>query len=207
MLIPLQALVAKYQMAISGILHVGAHECEERGAYSDVGVRTADVYWVEAQPAKVEYCKQHFDVNIFQGVIDEADGFMVPFHVTNNGQSSSILPLGTHARNHPEVGVVGVMTLETSRLETLIEREGIPMHKINFINLDIQGVELRALKSMEKYLRHIQYIYTEVNSEQVYKGCDLIGDLDAYLLGFGFHRAETKFWGNCGWGDAFYIKL
>jgi len=45
------------------------------------------------------------------------------------------------------------------------------------VNLDIQVVELRVLKSMEKYLQHVKYIYTEVNTEQVYKGCNLIGEV------------------------------
>ena len=204
MLIRLQDLVTKYGMTITGILHVGAHHCEEREVYSAVGV--SDVYWVEAQQDLVDYCKSHFQVKIFQGVVDEEDGYMVPFHITNNGQSSSMLALGTHAKNHPNVCVVGITTLDTTRLDTLIEREQIPIQTLNFINLDIQGVELRALKSMEKHLEHVRYIYTEVNSEQVYRGCDEIGDMDAYLLQFGFHRVETKFWGNCGWGDAFYIK-
>ena len=204
MLIRLQDLAVKYQLAITGILHAGAHQSEEREVYRAVGA--SNVYWVEAQQELVDYCKSHFQVKIFQGVIDEDDGYVVPFHITNNGQSSSMLALGTHAKNHPDVRVVGITTLETTRLDTLMEREGIPMNQINFINLNIQGVELRALKSMEKHLEHVRYIYTKVNSEQVYRGCDEIGDMDAYLLRFGFHRVETKFWGNCGWGDAFYIK-
>jgi hypothetical protein len=84
----------------------------------------------------------------------------------------------------------------------------IPMEKINFINLDIQGVELNALKSMEKYLENsgIEYIFTEVNTEHVYKDCGLLSEIDEYLGRFGFDRVETKMWMDCGWGDAFYIR-
>ncbi len=35
----------------------------------------------------------------------------------------------------------------------------------NFLNLDIQGAELKALKSMGDYLNNVDYIYTEVNSD------------------------------------------
>ena len=73
------------------------------------------------------------------------------------------------------------------------------------MNLDIQGVELRALKSMEKYLQHVKYIYTEVNTEQVYKGCNLIGEIDEYLKQFGFGRVAQQTYKQFGWGDAFYI--
>ena len=58
---------------------------------------------------------------------------------------------------------------------------------------------------MEEYLNRVDYIYTEVNSDYVYKGCALIGELDEYLLRFGLHRVETK-WTDCKWGDAFYIR-
>lgn len=91
-------------------------------------------------------------------------------------------------------------------MDTLIAQEHIPIEKLNFVNLDIQGVELRALKSMEKYLQHVKYIYTEVNTEQVYKGCNLIGEIDEYLKQFGFVRVAQQIYKQYGWGDAFYIK-
>jgi hypothetical protein len=40
-------------------------------------------------------------------------------------------------------------TLTTSRLDTVISANSIPIDTIDFLNFDIQGVELRALKSME----------------------------------------------------------
>jgi hypothetical protein len=93
----------------------------------------------------------------------------------------------------------------SKRLENVISkyRSDIPF---NFLNLDIQGVELRALKSLGKYLENIDYIYTEVNSDYVYEKCDLIGDIDKYLSTFGFKRVETSWFGDCKWGDAFYVK-
>ena len=59
---------------------------------------------------------------------------------------------------------------------------------------------------MEDYLQNVYYIYTEVNSDYVYKECALITELDEYLLKFGLHRVETKWCENYRWGDAFYIK-
>ena len=59
---------------------------------------------------------------------------------------------------------------------------------------------------MNDYLKHIDYIYTEVNSEYVYKNCALIPEIDEYLSKYGFIRVASKQAGNCGWGDALYIK-
>jgi FkbM family methyltransferase len=208
MLITMQELVRQFNLNITGILHVGAHECEELIDYEREGVARDKTYWVEAMPSKVDFCRKRYGdgLHIYQAVIDKIDGAPVTFYITNNGQSSSILEFGTHSTNHPDVHVVAKVETNTTRLDTLIEREQIPITQLNFVNLDIQGVELRALKSMEKYLQHVRYIYTEVNIEQVYKGCNLIGEIDEYLKGFGFVRVAQKIYANLGWGDAFYIK-
>jgi len=52
----------------------------------------------------------------------------------------------------------------------------------------------------------VKYIYTEVNSDYVYKNCGLVSEIDEYLEKFGFSRVETSWCGSTGWGDAFYIK-
>ena len=59
---------------------------------------------------------------------------------------------------------------------------------------------------MEEYLKNVDYLYTEVNSDYVYKGCALVSELDEYLLKFGLERVETKWCGDFRWGDAFYIQ-
>ena len=218
MLIPIHQLVRQFPLNITGILHIGAHECEELKDYQAVGVDASKTYWIEAMPDKVAFCKERYckgadnsitnsnSIHIYQAVIDENDGGNVTFNITNNGQSSSILEFGSHSTSHPKVHVVEKVAMQTTRMDTLIERENIPIASLNFVNLDIQGVELRALKSMEKYLQHVQYIYTEVNTEEVYKGCNLIGEIDDYLRGFGFNRVAQYIYSQYGWGDAFYIK-
>jgi FkbM family methyltransferase len=207
MLISIEELLT-FNIKVSGILHIGAHECEELKAYNSVlDIKNENIFWIEAMPIKVEICKNKYkDILIYQAVIDDEDNKDIVFNITNNGQSSSILELGTHKIHHPCVNVIQKIKTKTIRLDTLIDKYSIPIHNLNFINIDIQGVELRALKSMEKYLCHIQYIYTEVNTEYVYKDCNLIEEIDNYLKQYGFTRVIVKMWNNCGWGDAFYIK-
>jgi len=41
----------------------------------------------------------------------------------------------------------------------------LPKYEDIHFNLDIQGAELKALKSMGDYLNNVDYIYTEVNSD------------------------------------------
>ena len=204
MLISLDHLVNKYDIKFKGILHVGMHEAEEIGSYEKY-IGRDKILWIEAMSDKVEYCISKFPSILIENAIISDIEEDVTFHVSNNGQSSSILELGLHKNFHPEVHYVNSFKSRSKRLENIISkyRSDIPF---NFLNLDIQGVELRALKSLGKYLENIDYIYTEVNSDYVYEKCDLIGDIDEYLSTFGFKRVETSWFGDCKWGDAFYVK-
>jgi FkbM family methyltransferase len=203
MLISLHELAKKYNIVFKGILHVGAHECEELNDY--LRYTSSDkILWVEAMKDKVDMCKNKYPgINIEHAVISDKVE-TVKFNISNNGQSSSILEFGLHSTFHPHVTFVNSIEMETKLLKDIICNHDIDY---NFVNLDIQGVELRALKSMEEYLHKIDYIYTEVNSDFVYKDCNLITELDEYLKKFNFVRVETKWAGHYRWGDAFYMKM
>ena len=207
MLIPINELFNKYKIKVKGILHVGAHKCEELRSYLELGIKMENIYWIEAQPELVSENKiNNPSIIIYQAVIDEQDDKEVVFNITNNGQSSSILEFGSHETSHPQVKMVDKKIMKTSRLDTVIEKKYIDMEEVNFINLDIQGVELRALKSMEKYLKNIDYIYTEVNTEEVYKDCDQMEELTEYLKKFDFKLVDYQIYKQYGWGDAFYVR-
>jgi FkbM family methyltransferase len=203
MLISLHELVNKYNINFKGILHVGAHECEEITDY-DKYISRDKMLWVEAMKDKVEFCKTKYPgIHIEQAVISDKIE-KITFNISNNGQSSSILDFGLHSHFHPEVVFVNSIETETKLLKDVICNYDIDY---NFVNLDIQGVELKALKSMEDYLAKIDYVYTEVNSDYVYKDCSLITEIDDYLKQFGFIRVETSWASDFRWGDAFYMRV
>jgi len=202
MLIKFDYLVRKYcNSNIKGILHIGAHECEEIRAYEKIISRNK-ILWIEAIPEKVTLCKQRYNnILIEQAVVSDVVE-NVTFNVSNNGQSSSILELGLHTLYHPNVHYINSYNVTTKILRDILPKYNIPF---NFINLDIQGAELKALKGMSEYLSNVDYIYTEVNDDYVYKGCNLIGEIDEFLKEYNFERVETKMTA-FKWGDAFYVK-
>jgi len=202
MLIPLHDLVRRYNIQFKGILHVGAHECEELNDYERY-IQRNKILWVEALPDKVKLCKQRYPNVLIENAIVSDTVEKVRFNVSNNGQSSSILEFGLHSTFHPDVRYVSSFESETKLLKDVISKYNIDY---NFLNFDIQGVELKALKGMKEYLNRVDYLYTEVNSDYVYKDCVLIEELDEYLLKFGLVRVETQWCGDCRWGDAFYIR-
>jgi FkbM family methyltransferase len=213
MLITIAELKARFNIAIKGVLHIGAHNCEEFTDYISYGVSLSNIYWIEALPKLVEKNKSNNPLlNIYQALIYDEDDKEIEFNITNcdgdvnNLQSSSILEFGSHKTSHPQVKVVEKVKMKTSRIDSVINKYAIAMENVNFINLDIQGVELRALKSMGNYLNNIDYIYTEVNTEEVYKNCDQMTELSEYLVKHNFRLADARIYKEFGWGDAFYIK-
>jgi FkbM family methyltransferase len=208
MIIPLKLLNQKLGLQMRGVLHVGAHECEEQKFYLEEGINNDNIFWVEAMEDKVKLMKTTKpELNIYQAVIDNEDDKEVTFNIADNGQSSSILNFGTHAVHHPYVKMIDTKKMKTTKLETFIKNNKIPIEKLNFLNLDIQGKELDALKSMGKYIQYVDYIYTEVNTEKVYENCGLLSEIDLFLSEKGFKRIACQMWGNCGWGDAFYMRV
>ena len=203
MLIPLNYIVNKYNIKFKGILHVGAHECEELNDYEQYLPRNK-ILWVEAMPHKVNDNKMKFPNLLIENAVVSDNEELVKFNISNNGQSSSILELGLHKVFHPQVHYVNSITVHTKLLKNILPKYDI---EFNFLNFDIQGAELKALKGMGDYLNRVDYLYTEVNCDYVYKDCALINDLDEYLSKFNLKRVETKWWGDCKWGDAFYIKI
>jgi len=102
----------------------------------------------------------------------------------------------------------GYLQMKTKRLDKIIEDDSIDLSNHDGLVMDVQGVELRVLKSLGSLLNNFKFVQSEVNLEELYEGCCLIDELDEYLKGYGFERKITKLWddGAVGWGDALYIK-
>ena len=201
-----RSILQRLGIKVTGVLHIGAHECEELDVYRYFGVDPSQVVWIDALEEKVAKCKAKGVPNVFQAVITDKDDETVTFHITNNYESSSVLEFGSHAHHHPHVVETEKRTLKTTRLDTFFSRNNLHPENFSFWNLDIQGVELSALKSGQSFLKHVTAIYSEVNTEEVYKGCGLLSEMDAFLATHGFSRLQTKMT-NCGWGDALWVKI
>ncbi len=210
MLIDFRQLFPKYNIKPKGVLHVGANVGEEAPVYLELGIKKQ--IWIEADPVIFQRLKLRLEDNPEAYPLNYciSDGEEVNFHVANNGgQSSSILELGTHLVAHPEVNYIRDVPMRTATLQNCLyafQYNGRQLKDYNFLNLDLQGNELRALKGLGKWIENISWIYTEVNKAELYKGCPMVEDLDYYLAPLGFRRVETQWCGRTNWGDALYIR-
>lgn len=206
MLIPFSEIVKKYGKP-NGILHVGANIGEEAEAYAKEGCN--DVIWIEAR----ESAYQKLILNVaprghraIKACVSNVTGEKVEFNISNNdGQSSSFLQLGTHKQAHPEVDYIDVELMETVRIDDMAPYWGI-CNVYNFLNMDLQGAELLALKGMGDLLLQFKYAYLEINKKELYKGCALWPEVQRYMNKLGFKTKEIRMAGNAGWGDALMIK-
>lgn len=198
-------ILANANIPISGVLHIGAHDCEELGFYSSLGVSPNDIVWIDAISEKVDEAKKRGIPNVYRAVITDKDDAVVTFNVSNNVQSSSILNLKTHLQEHPWVHYVKSILVNTITIDTFFSRNSIDPTKYTFWNLDIQGAELLALTGATESLAHAKALYLEVNINELYENCALIEQLDTFLTPHGFKRVKTHMTQH-GWGDALYIK-
>lgn len=200
MLLKLETLIQKYNMKITGVIQAGAHYGEEVNEFIKSGID----YFIFFEPSKsafqilkknTESISRKVLVNCALGETQQTA--MMNTETRNNGQSNSILSAKKHLEYYPDIvfsntEIVDVMPLDHFKIEWY-----------NFLVMDVQGYEMKVLKGATETLKDIDYIYTEVNREELYEGCAMIEDLDSYLT--DFTRVETK-WTNQGWGDALYIR-
>lgn len=199
-------LLKAHGITVKGALHIGAHECEELPFYRSMGIQPEQVVWIDAMQNKVDEATHRKIPNVFQAVVTDKDDADVTFHVTNNVQSSSVLEFGSHATHHPHVHFVNDITLKTVTIDTFFARQGLDATAYDFWNFDIQGAEMLALQGAPKALATPKALYLEVNTEEVYKGCAKMDQIDAFLGPLGFKRIETSIT-RYGWGDALYVRI
>jgi FkbM family methyltransferase len=197
----------KYLTNKRGVIHVGANVGEERDWYKEQGF--TQVLWFEPNTQIFRELSRNligYENNLaFNiGIHDELK--TANLHIASNaGQSSSILEFGTHSTYRPDITYVGDQEIKLMRMDNFLFLTGRDIKDFNFLNVDVQGVELNVLKSFSSMLGALDYLYVEVNEEELYKGCALVTEIDYYVAQFGFNRVATHMTKN-KWGDAFYMK-
>lgn len=199
-------LLKDNNIIVNGVMHIGAHECEEMSFYNNIlNIPSTNIVWVDALPGKVAQAKARGIPNVYQAIMSDKDGEKVKFNVSNNGQSSSILEFGTHAIEHPYVTYIDSFEGTTTTIDNFLTTAGLNSSNYNFWNLDIQGAEYMALCGGVEALKNAKVLYLEVNAAELYKGGALLPQLDEFLSTQGFTRVLTEMTVH-KWGDAIYIR-
>ena len=202
MLLNFKELKSKYNMNISGIIHIGAHYGQEVSDYIENGISNIILF----EPVKNTFkilCQRMENLNVDIKLHNIALGSSVKktmmYISDNEGQSSSILQPVLHLSHHPDVYFPDTEEVNVDILDNY------DCNNHNCICMDVQGYELEVLKGASKTLKNINYVYCEVNRDEVYENNAYIENIDEFLNYYNFKRVETC-WDPGIWGDALYVK-
>jgi len=205
-IIDANALLARYKIALRGVIHVGAHEEDVQG-YLNAGYRR--ILLVEANPDIARQLNEKFAhqaaVTVVNVAISDKPG-QITLDVTPMDQRSPISPLKLHQDLSPSNQVTHTVEVRSQTIDGLLDELQLSAAEFNYLHMDIQGAEYLALKGAEKTLAHIEAINSEVNFAELYAGGALIGQLETFLGQHGFNRIALARPYHPTRGDAFYVR-
>ena len=202
MLLDFDHLVSKYEMKIKGVLHIGAHYGQEHGLYKRHGIENISYF----EPLQNNFEKLQENVvdgsNLYRVALGNENKKTKMFVETvNQGMSSSILEPKVHLTQYPYIKFESTEEVDMKRLDDM----GIDDEKYNMIVIDVQGYELEVFKGSSNFLKKIDYIFSEINRDEVYENCVRVEELSDFLSSYGFELSEHN-WVGGSWGEALYIK-
>ena len=202
MLLSFRLLKKKYKMNIKGIIHIGAHFGQEIPDYIDCGIQDMVMFEPLEENFKVLAEKaKGLNANIVghQVALGPEPGKTKMYVSDHNRISSSILKPKVHLIHHPNVKFPETEEVEVNCLDNY------DCFNYNFINMDVQGYELEVLKGGKKTLDQVDYVYCEVNRDEVYENNAFVEELDEFLAEYNMERVMTSWEGQI-WGDALYVR-
>lgn len=210
MIIDIKKFSKKYNIKLNGVIHVGMHNGDEIYRYILWGIKNILGFEANEEIYKKLIKKKY--LNYLPGInlklenkaISDATG-VSDFYITSNDQSSSLLKLKNHLKIYPDIKEVYSTKVNTDTLNNIFKKNYL-IDDYNFINMDIQGAELLALKGSTNILDKIEIINTELNFDELYEGCGLANEIDEFLKFYNFKRVETNLKYHHTWGDGLYIK-
>jgi FkbM family methyltransferase len=190
---------------------IGAHLFQEQKLLFALFPNLQKVYLFEPIPSVVQRLRvmtaDDPRVRVFGYAIADVNG-PVDFHLTdNNGESSSLLHLGTHKQIFPWVHEAATITVEAHVLDAVVAFHQLPPPDMLF--LDVQGAEYRILNTLSHTLREgLRLIYTECSTEEIYRGARVLEDVQALLSPqFGFAGFAPLMKQSPTHGNALFVKM
>jgi FkbM family methyltransferase len=184
---------------------IGAHRFDELPLIDTLFPALQHIYLFEPQAGPLlalqAMAARDARIRVFPVAVSDRDG-VASFNVaSNNGESSSLLQLGSHRELFPEVTMQSTIEVPTRRLDSVLAEHGLQPPDVMIV--DVQGAEYLVLKSLSPVvLDALRLLYTEVSLEPVYEAAGLLSDVEALLaarfvnVGFAPINAQVPVHGN-----------
>lgn len=203
MLLDFKKLVNKYNIKADGCIHCGAHHAQEHNEYVTAGIKK--FVYIEPCATAFNVLKNkfsgHHHIHLFNVACGDIECEQIMYTGSQNeGQSNSLLKMKKHLQIHPGITLPNTELVNVKRLDSL----GLANKGYQLLVMDCQGFEGRIIIGATETLNQVNYVYTEVNRDEVYEGCTKVDELDKLL--HDFTRVETGSWVGNAWSDALYIR-
>ena len=197
----------KYNIEPRGILHLGANDGGEAELYQRCGFR--QVAWVEGYEPFFDRLRRHVEAfpgqKAYRVLISDKDGEEVHFRVADNGVSSTALtPAERFHDEFPSIVFVDDVPLTARRLDRYFSENHVDLSAFNFLIVDLEGSELKALRSLGDSLRGFEWAGIEIRVGEDFVSGPTLSDIDAHMMANGFKRIETVMGSSSG--DALYHR-
>jgi FkbM family methyltransferase len=188
------------QVKPRGVIHVGANTCQELPLYLSHGIENR--IWVE--PIKqLDFPKGEKVINI--AISDKVIENDFMYLANNNGESSSLLKPLKHIDLYQEINFSqSFVVTDVTTLGRILENPSLFPAKYNYLVLDIQGAELKALNGLGFYQSHFDVIITEAYTQELYENCGKLHEIEAFLSNYKLVEFAPEI--GKGWGDAAFIR-
>ncbi len=209
----LPSTLRRFRVAPRGVIHVGAHEGQERAHYDRAGLRRQ--LWLEPQPEIFRRLVANLPndprVQAFQLACGSKPG-VATMHVLegNQGMSNSLLPPKDVLSLYQGFTEGGRFEVPVVRLDDLLRDQGLSPADYSLLALDVQGFELEVLKGASGLVeggaagRGVEAVISEVSEVELYAGNARLSQIDEFLEARGFRRVITRLNAKRT-GDAVYV--
>jgi FkbM family methyltransferase len=203
-------LLYKYKVPKENCLHVGANIGTEIQVYEEYGFK--NVVWIEGYEPYFETLKKniaqkenHFAFNI---MVSDIQDEVVNFKVASNTGSSTIFePTNSWYETFADLSFQKTEEIKCSRIDHIL-CNNFPqsfLESIKFLVIDIEGAELKALKSMGSLIDKVEFALVEVSLRPNFQNAPLMIDIDKFFLQHSFRKIYLKYGPSSG--DALYQRV
>lgn len=201
---------------ITGIIHVGAHRGEELDSYYNLGAK--NLIMIEPNPEVFQEMQdlisnRNYDIDIktfmiaCDNKISEEDLHLIygpdaGYMVGNKGCSSFLKPISNRLKEWYK----NTIKVKTISLDTLFEDNNLIFKDYQFLNIDVQGAELRVLEGAQKVLQNVNYINIEVTWNNFdYENNSTLAEVENFISSLGFTMVKLEKM-TSDWGDALFKR-
>lgn len=192
------ALIKKYLPENPIIIDAGAFDGTDSIVMSTL-IPGSTIHAFEPDPENYlklqKKIKTHPNIFCYSAALGDKNG-ITHFHRSQDDkrhdrQSGSLLAPKDHLEQFPHITFNQVIDVFTTTLDSWAQNHDID--HVDFLWLDLQGVELNVLMASPHILKNVKVIYTEVEFIEQYTGQFLYEDVKQWLENEGFTMIAKDF--------------